>query len=319
MGRQGDPDRERDVQLLGARQGGCVNARQLCERGWTRSETDWRVRSGWWRSLLPGVYLVAGWAYGLEWDSLPFATRAWAARLMHGDESVFCLQTAAKLWGIEGYGVDDATIHLRLPPGRERHQVDGVKVHTWLVRHDEVTVREEHQLTGVGRTVTDLVLRLRREPAVSVLDSALHQGLLVPEDLEELQRRARGRRGVARSREWWCLGDGRAESPLETRARLIAIDAGHPPDELQLPIVDSHGVLLGFGDLAWKRQHLRRRTMVVEADGEDVHSRPEALFRDRYRGNDIAEAGDCDLYRITWRDVMRPAYFVSLLRRNLAA
>ena len=55
--------------------------------------------------------------------------------------------------------------------------------------------------------------------------------------------------GPARSRGTWRTA--RAESPLETRVRLLATDAGYPPDELQLPERDAYGQVLGFGDLAW--------------------------------------------------------------------
>lgn len=280
-----------------------------------RSQVDWRIRSGSWRALLPGVYLTAGWAGQLEWDQLPWGTRLWAARLMHGPVTVFSLDTAARLREIEGLGPDDATIHVCLPRGTERHQVEGVRVHTWQLDDGDVTVDGPWLLTTPRRTVMDLVLRMRREYAVSVLDSALNRKLLVPEDLTAIERDARGMRGAARSRPWFGLADGRAETPLETRARLIAVDLDLPPDELQLPIRDHAGILLGFADLAWKRPH--RRTMVVEADGRAPHDRPRAVYRDRYRANDFADTGEVDLYRITWDNVIRPAYFVNLLRRNL--
>jgi hypothetical protein len=77
------------------------------------------------------------------------------------------------------------------------------------------------------------------------------------------------------------------------------------------------GFPLGFGDLAWKRP--QRRTMVVEADGREPHEAPRARFRDRYRANDFTATGNVDMYRITWPDVVRPAYYIALLRRNLAS
>jgi hypothetical protein len=301
---------------LAAGQAGCVNARQLKDLGWSKSQVDWRVRSHAWRALLPGVYLIAGWAYGTEWDGLPFATRLWATRLLHGPDCVFCLETAARLRGIQGLRRDDGIVHVRLRPGNERHQYEGVCIHPRLVAPEDITAEGPWLLTSPARTVLDLVLSLPRVNAISVLDSSLHLGLLTKEEIPRLQLSAKGRRGAAISRPWWALADGRAESPLETRVRLIAIDAGHPPDELQLPIHDAFGILLGFGDLAWKRP--QRRTMVVEADGEEPHERPKALFRDRYRANDFAATGSIDLFRVTWRDVERPTYLVSLLRTNLA-
>ncbi len=114
---------------------------------------------------------------------------------------------------------------------------------------------------------------------------------------------------------WWRLADGRAQSPLETDVRLIAWDAQLPPDTLQLPIHDVGGVLLGYGDLGWRRDG--RRWLVAEADGAEIHDQPRALYRDRHRANDFVATGDVDVIRFTDADCRRPAYVVSTLRRHL--
>jgi hypothetical protein len=303
------------VHLLAGVQGGCVSAEQLAELGWGRSRIGQLRRQREWRTLLPGVYLVNALAHPREWVELDVDTRLWAARLMHGADTVFCGETAARLLGIQGLDRDDGTIHLRLAPGNERHQVRGVRIHTQQVDEEDIVTRGAFRLTSPQRTVLDIVLVHRREVAVSALDSALNQRLIQPTDLELMRYAGRGRRGAERAAGWWDLADGRAESPLETRARLVTIAGGVPPDDLQYPVYDGHGVLLGFGDLAWFRP--RRRTLILETDGRDVHERPIALFRDRYRANDFLTAGDVDVLRATWRDVDRPAYLLSILRRNL--
>ena len=79
---------------------------------------------------------------------------------------------------------------------------------------------------------------------------------------------------------------------------------------------DRHGVLLGYGDVAWDRPG--RRTLVAEADGAIIHDRPEALNRDRLRANDFVGTDQVDMVRFTWQDTVRPAYLVAVLRRNLS-
>jgi hypothetical protein len=223
------------VALLAATQGGCISACRLAELGWTRSQSGGRRFRGKWRSLLPGVYLVGSSEKPVIWSQLDLDTRLWAARLMHGPLTVFCGPTAARLLHIQGLPPDDGVIHVRLPPGCERHQVPGVRVHTQLLRDDEFVTLGPFTLTSPLRTVLDMVLNSRREVAVSALDSALNKKLLVPDDIEEMRRRAFGRRGAEIAAGWWKLADSRAESPLETRTRLIVTDADMPPDELAPP------------------------------------------------------------------------------------
>ncbi|WP_261558740.1 endonuclease domain-containing protein [Frankia tisae] len=52
---------------------------------------------------------------------------------------------------------------------------------------------------------------------------------------------ATGRWGIALRRDWFDLVDGRAESPLESRLRLLLADADLPPPEVQWPVWDGDG------------------------------------------------------------------------------
>lgn len=121
-----------------------------------------------------------------------------------------------------------------------------------------------------------------------------------------------GRRGAVAARDWIGQSDGRAESPLETRARLRCADAGVAPDELQSVIRGANGAVLGRADMLW-----RRARVIGEADGEQVHGRPEAVFRDRHRQNDLANAGYTVL-RFTWSDTLVPDRIPAVVRRALA-
>src|SRR5207245_6175152 len=115
-----------------------------------------------------------------------------------------------------------------------------------------------------------------------------------------------GRRSAVSGRARLAEADGRAQSPLETRIRLIASDVGFPADTLQLPVVDRQGHLLGYGDLAWFRPG--RRMLIAECDGASVHTAPAAVLRDRYRSNDFITRGEVDIVRFTWRDAEQPTY-----------
>lgn len=148
--------------------------------------------------------------------------------------------------------------------------------------------------------------------AVSVLDSALHQGLL-PGGPAELERLVIGRTGVDQALRRMAEADGRAESPLETRNRLICTDHGMPPETLQWPLPDPQSGTRYRLDAGYPS-----RWVGVEADGRDVHDRPGALHADRGRQNDLLSAyPGLVILRFTWADSVNPERFLGALRRAL--
>ncbi|UFU07110.1 hypothetical protein [Ruania halotolerans] len=157
---------------------------------------------------------------------------------------------------------------------------------------------------------------MTRASALSVLDSALHQGRADAATLRRVKTLVRGRRGAARTHEYWDLVDGRAESPLETRARLIFHDADVAPDELQVPLRNADGAVMAYGDMGWR---LADGTwLIVEMDGREVHAAPEAVYRDRARQNEVLAAGRTLFLRFTGADLGRHQTMVAQVRRSLA-
>lgn len=228
--------------------------------------------------------------------------RLTAACHAHGPQAVLILHSAAEMHGIDGVWPTDDRVHLALPPGTERHQQEGIVVHTRIMRSDEITTVDGLRTASAARTVVDLACSLDRMAAVSVMDSALQRRLLDVDELAHLARTTTRRRGAKRCRPWWSEADGRAQSPLETRVRLHAKDAGYPVTDLQLPIV-RNGRVIAYGDLAWRQPN--GRWLIGEADGARYHDTPEAVFHDRTRSNRIVAGGDVDIVRFTWRDTGR--------------
>jgi very-short-patch-repair endonuclease len=181
-------------------------------------------------------------------------------------------------------------------------------VHHLTLRPEHLTAISGIPVTTLARTTADLMRRLDRAHAVAVADSALRRDAAVAEDVGELLRRGAG---SARARRWLALADGRAESPLETRVRLDCLDGGVLPDELQHRVCDGRGQLLGIADMAWLSARV-----IAEADGVDVHSATEALFRDRRRQNDLANEG-WTVLRFTWADTLRSGYVAGTVRQAL--
>ncbi|WP_089771643.1 type IV toxin-antitoxin system AbiEi family antitoxin domain-containing protein [Ruania alba] len=142
---------------------------------------------------------------------------------------------------------------------------------------------------------------LDRCNAVAVLDSALHTGRLTKAGQRELEQALAGRRGAHRTRQLITLADRRAESPLETRARLIFMDAGLPPAQLQVRVRNRNGRVIARGDLGWRRAD--GSWVIVEMDGRGVHGRPSAVYADRGRQNQIVLNRQITILRFTDRDL----------------
>jgi hypothetical protein len=292
------------VHALAATQHGVISRAQALDCGLTPAQIDRMVRRHHWRRVRTGVYCTR------DDPAPPLAARVMAAQLAHGPRAVAVGPTAARLWRLQGLlrGPGFEHVHLSVPT-RTGGGGSGLRLHGWNVAPGETTLHKGLRLTTPARTLRDTVLLTDRATAVSVLDSALNQGLVDPADLPALAAANAGRVGAPRSRPWWGLADPRAQSTLETRLRLICHDAGLPPPALQYPVHDSTGVIVGRADLAWPDWGV-----VVEADGHASHGLPDALYTDRRRQNAIVSAPErLVLLRFTWSDLHHPKEIAAMI------
>lgn len=302
-----------------------LSADQAMACGLLPSEIADALRCGRVRSVYAGVYL-------LDPDLVrELSVRQWhrAALLAHGDAACLVGWSGARAAGAEGLPLADPTVDVAVIGAGARHrrsptdeapagrQVDGplILVRQWPVLAGEVEVVDGLRVRAVGLSVIDAALLLDRPHALSLFDWALRSEVHTRDSLEQAVASIRRRPGVVHVREMAALADGRAASPLESRVRLACIDGDVAPDELQYPVTNSVGVVVGYGDLAWIR---RRRPLIGEADGRDVHTNTQALFHDRRRANNFVLQA-CDIVRFTWADGLRPVYIQQIVRSALAA
>ena len=114
--------------------------------------------------------------------------------------------------------------------------------------------------------------------------------------VELLAERHKGRRGIGRAREALDLVDAGAESPQETRVRLLLIRAGFPRPETQIPVYDDYGGLIGELDMGW-----RDKMIAVDYEG-DHHRRTPWEFNKGIRRHDAVTARGWDDIRVTSAD-----------------
>ena len=157
---------------------------------------------------------------------------------------------------------------------------------------DDVELIGGIAVTSLARTVVDLACVLPMDQAVAVGDAALRLGL-EPSALMSVLERSRGRHGIGAARRAVPFLDARAETPGESRSRVVLHQHDIPTPELQYEVFDANGVLIARTDFAWPEL----RT-VGEFDGQVKYQRalrpghdPEAeLFEEKRREDAVANS-----------------------------
>jgi hypothetical protein len=217
--------------------------------------------------LFPDVYVPRDLA-------VTASVRAVAAWLWSGEIGVVAGFAAAALHGSRW--VDDARpvdlIH------DNRHRQAGVLVRGDRVDDDEVTHVDGVAVTIPARTALDLACWYPRGTAVAAIDALARATGFDIADAELLAQRATGRRGIRRARSALHLIDAGAQSPKETWLRLLVHDAGLPPVQTQIPILDEFGGAIAYLDMGWEDL-----LIALEYDGDHHRTSRSQFSYDRRR------------------------------------
>src|SRR6202453_1994448 len=198
--------------------GGFATTTQLLT-AMTRQQLDVQVKNG-------GLVRVWYGVYAAQEPNL--LGRLTALDLFIGRHAVACMGTAAVL---HGFDTENTTAIHVLDPGVRLRPTVGLMVHQRTgARLQRVADR---LATAPAWTAVEVARQLRRPRALATLDAALRSMRCDRGDLERAIAEQRGRRGIVAVRELLPFADPRAESPMESEVRLVIIDAGLPPPELQ--------------------------------------------------------------------------------------
>jgi very-short-patch-repair endonuclease len=159
------------------------------------------------------------------------------------------------------------------------------------------------------RTALDIARSEALVDAVVALDVLLARGLVRRSDLAAAAAALPPGRGTRRAVRAVDLADERAESPPESRLRLLLRLAGLRP-EPQHVVRDGDGRFVARVDLAFPEHRI-----AIEYDGA-WHGRPGQLARDRRRLNDLVAAGWTVLH-VTAADMHEPTVVVASVRALL--
>ena len=257
------------------RQGGVATSGQILQHV-TRRGFDSAVRHGLLAKLWHGIYCRGEPDRQLQLRGLDLSC---------GTTVPICLCTAAMAYGFDTE--EPADLHVLPPDGCRLRSADGLMVH----RRD-------------GAPLVEVAGRPTTAPAWTAVEVArsLARGRALAQA---------GRRGIVAVRQLITLADRRAESPMESEARLVMLDGGLPAPELQYEIIDGNGELRRL-DFAWPDAGV-----AAEYEGVAWHSGPDEMRRDRRKLAAVQDAGWVSV-PILFEDVRyRPGEFVARLQRHL--
>ena len=232
-------------------------------------------------------------------DASSLTERAAATLLALPGDTAFCHSTAAGLLELPlpGALVRDATLHVARTSDRARIRRAGCRHHKGLERRSTTTA-QGLPVTGLADTWADVAVdrRCSLDDAVVLADVAARragvQALMAAVDARA------GSKGVLRLTEALPLVRVGAQSPMETRARLLFLRAGLPEPELNVDLyVD--GEWVARPDFVWREQRV-----VVEYDGDHHRTDTRQWRNDIYRRQLLEDAG-WKFVQLTADDILR--------------
>ncbi|OLT87762.1 hypothetical protein [Mycobacterium syngnathidarum] len=131
-----------------------------------------------------------------------------------------------------------------------RHKARGIILHSDVLTADERCLVRGIRATTPARTAFDLGRRRGLTVSVERVDALLQACDLKLVDVQALIKVHPGVRGLVQLRQVLDLADYGAESPQETRLRLLYTDAGMRPTQTQIEVFD-HGRQVGRIDMGW--------------------------------------------------------------------
>ncbi len=236
-----------------------------------------RLRGPKYRRLFPDIYLPRA----PEPPDLRTWSRA-AYLLVEHRGGVLAGYSAALLLGAD-CAPPRAPAEVIVPGSQRRHP-------NLFAHRGDVPEADRRQVGGCvvttpERTAWDLGRRPDLTEAVVALDALGRRTGCSFERVRARRQREPGARDGRRLDRALALADPRADSPMETRLRLLLVQAGLPPPSVQHELVDEHGFPVAHFDLAYPDELL-----AIEYDGRG-HRLREFSDDDRWRDTVTGDFG----------------------------
>jgi hypothetical protein len=190
-------------------------------------------------------------------------------------------------------------VSLICPPGSRsgRRAPSGVTIRTAQLPPDHVTTRFKVPVATAARTVADLARTSSFMAGVVAADSALRHGMTTKNEVAEALGTCQKWPGIRQARRVAGFSDERAESVLESCARVVFADYSLPPPDLQVELGAER--FAGRVDFYW-----RDFLTVAEADGEVKYSSSARSIAQLKRDQALRAAG-FRVVHFTWQQLFR--------------
>jgi very-short-patch-repair endonuclease len=242
------------------------------------------------------------------------ALLAIAACLSVGRDSVVSHQSAALIHGLDLFPRPPDRVTLTRPTARRsaRRRSDDLFFHAAKLPDGHVTRLHGLRVTTVSRTVVDLARTSSFMSAVVTADSALHAGLTTKEALLTACEDCARWPGIRQARRAIDFSDPRAESVLESCARVVFQENGLDPPQLQVSIAGPDARY--SVDFYWPKHRV-----IAEADGEVKYSEPRKAIRQLERDQRLRDLG-YKVVHFTWRELFQnPRAVIERIRKAFAS
>ncbi len=169
-----------------------------------------------------------------------------------GDAVAATHQTACALLGLDLFGADLTSVHLTRLDGLQGRSEAKVTFHAGAVLRDADLHRIDGRLvTAPMRAVVEAASIGGTETGMVIATSALRAGTFSQGELDDHAQEYRHWPGTRLARLAIRLSDARLESVGEVRSLFMMWQHRIPHPELQVRIVNRHGVIVARTDYAW--------------------------------------------------------------------
>lgn len=254
-------------------------------------------------AVYPGVWVVRD-------ADLSVADRAYAAWLWSGRRGVVSGLAAAVLHGSKWVepGTFTELVHDNRRPPR------GIVARGDRLLDGEVQFAGGLPITTPARTGFDLGRRFALDQAVGRIDALMNATDVKIEDIDAVIRGHRRVRGLRNLRATLALVDGGAESPYETKTRLLLVRSGFPRPETQVRVVDHDGAVVARLDMGWRQWRVG-----VDFEGAQHWTDPAQRDKDVERYWLLPELGWTDIRLTSGMLHTRPRQFLERVGAALQA
>jgi very-short-patch-repair endonuclease len=183
-------------------------------------------------------------------------------------------------------------------PHRGQRGRPGLVVHRTSLYPGEITEVKGVKVTSPLRTAYDLARRGDLVERVVAVDRLANVHRFNPDLLLHFSARFRRSRGNELVPNVLAHADRRAGSPMETRLRMLIVQAGLPNPQVQWVVQDERTRTAVWLDLAWPDLMIG-----IEYEGEG-HTEPDQVLRDVGRYTALVDKG-WRIYRYTKREILR--------------